>query len=68
MHRPHNSQDPAYSPQYPPLHPTELQQRLSLGHQTASHGSLVHIAGDVLVEVAVTAALLAVGPLGAGGV
>ena len=59
---------PAYSPQYPPLHPTEPQQRLSLRHQTAPHSSLVHSTRDVLVEVAITAALLTVGPLRVAGI
>lgn len=53
-------------PQYPPPHPAEPQQRLSLSHQAAPHSDLLNPAGDILVEVAVTAALLAVGPLGAG--
>lgn len=62
----HSLQAPPPAPQYPPLHPAEPQQCLSLSHQAAPHRSLVHAAGDVLIEVAVTAALLAVGPLGEG--
>lgn len=53
-------------PRGPPLHAAEPQQSPRLSHQAAPHGSLVHAAGDVLVEVAVAAALLTVRPLGAG--
>lgn len=54
------------TPRPVPSHPAEPQQRLRLSHQAVPHGSLVHAPGDVLVEVAVTAALLAIRPLWAG--
>lgn len=48
------------------MHPAEPQQRACLGHQAVPHGPLLHAAGDVLIEVAVAAALLAIRPLGTG--
>lgn len=59
-------QDLVSCPQYGPLHPAEPQQCPCLSHQAIPHGPLRYAAGDVLIEVAVAAAFLAIRPLGTG--
>lgn len=46
-----------------PLNSTELDQSLGLLNEAVSHSGLIKISRDVLVEVAITAAFLTVGPL-----
>lgn len=58
---------PLHPPAHPPLHLAEAEQGTRLLHQAGTHSRLVHRGHHVLVEVAVGAALAAVGPLRAQG-